>query len=337
MPSALLPPSILAALRARGVLPEAPPRITPLTGGVSSDIFLVVAGGQSLVVKRALPRLRVQAEWLADIGRNRVEQAWLRYAAGVVPAAAPKVLCADPDAGWFAMEYLQDGWTSWKAALMQGELSPTIARAAGQTLGQLHAASWGDPKLQAEFATLGNFTDLRIHPYFLTAAQRVPAAGPLLRELAAGLSRAQIALVHGDFSPKNLLVKGDRVVVVDAEVAWFGDPAFDVAFLANHLFLKALYHARGPAAEKTMGLVEVALSAYREQLADRLDKEFETRLVRLVLGLMFARVHGKSPVEYLQAEQQQIITDFVLRSLSAPAPTMRLLADAWMNQLRQPA
>jgi len=334
VPTEPLPPQILTELRSRGVLPPAPAQVTPMAGGVSSDIFLVTAGERSVVVKRALAKLRVRDDWYADVSRNRMEQSWFRYAA-TVTTAVPEILCADPEAGWFAMEYLGEGWRPWKAALLEGEFDPVIAREAGRTLGLLHAASWGSAALEAEFDTLRNFTDLRIEPYLLTTAGRVPEVGPQLRELAAEVSEARTALVHGDFSPKNLLFKGHLLVVLDAEVAWFGDPVFDVAFLANHLLLKALYHAPGPLSEAALGLVDEALAAYRAQLGARLDDAHEARLARLVLGLMLARVHGKSPVEYLKDTGRRAVTDFVLRLLPSPPPTIRHVEDDWLKQLRR--
>ena len=329
-----LPPQILSELRARGILPEGPAAVAPLTGGVSSDIFLVTTQGRSVVVKRALGKLRVKDDWFADVSRNRMEQSWFRHAARVT-TSVPRVLHSNPDAGWFAMEYLGAGWRPWKADLMNGEFDRAVAREAGLVLGLLHASSWGDPALEAEFDTLKSFTELRIQPYLLTTAERVPAAAPQLRDLAAGLLRARTALVHGDYSPKNLMVKGGAIVVLDAEVAWFGDPAFDVAFLVNHLLLKALHHAPGPLAEGACGLVDEALAAYGTRLGERLDGEYEARIVRLVLGLMLARVHGKSPVEYLGAAKGRTVTDFVLRLLPSPPRTIRQLGDEWLLQLRR--
>jgi len=125
------------------------------------------------------------------------------------------------------------------------------------------------------------------------------------------------------------------LVVLDAEVAWYGDPAFDVAFLINHLLLKALHHAPGPLPDAALGLADEALSAYGAQLGPRFDGEFEARLVRLVLGLMLARVHGKSPVEYLDDRKRTLVTDFVLRLLPSPPQTIRQLGNEWLPQLHR--
>ena len=52
------------------MLPGDVARFEPLAGGVSSDIWLVRAGSAEFCVKRALDRLRVAAEWRADVSRN---------------------------------------------------------------------------------------------------------------------------------------------------------------------------------------------------------------------------------------------------------------------------
>ena len=49
--------------------------------------------------------------------------------------------------------------------------------------------------------------------------------------------------MHGDYSPKNILLYRDRLVLLDHEVIHFGDPAFDVGFSLTHLLSKALHVA----------------------------------------------------------------------------------------------
>ena len=44
--------------------------VLPLTGGVASDIWLIRSGPRSFVIKRALEKLRVAADWHAPIARN---------------------------------------------------------------------------------------------------------------------------------------------------------------------------------------------------------------------------------------------------------------------------
>ena len=37
-------------------------------------------------------------------------------------------------------------------------------------------------------------------------------------------------LVHGDFSPKNILISNKKIIYLDAECCNYGDPVFDLVF-----------------------------------------------------------------------------------------------------------
>ena len=307
---------LLPRLQAAGLIDGADIRVTPLTGGVSSDIVLVESGSRRLVVKAALEKLKVKDDWFVDVSRNRVEQSFFEYVAPIMPTAVPRIMGGGD--GWFAMEYLGDELQNWKSLLLAGNVDPETARLAGKVLGRMHAASWADPAARERFDTLPNFQALRIDPYLLTTAARVPEAAAALRAEAARLAETKLALVHGDYSPKNLLVGSGRLIVLDAECAWFGDPAFDAAFLLTHLHLKALLHPQA------IQLVPVFWSAYTSACGHDLERN----TVRLLLCLLLARAHGKSPAEYLSAEQRDLVTRFVLSHLPQP-PALAMLTEAW--------
>ena len=113
--------------------------VTPLTGGVSSDISLVEAGGRRFCVKRALPRLKVAALWEAPVERNAAEAAYMRTVARWLPRAVPRVLGEDARAGWFAMDYLApEDHRLWKTQLLAG-----IVEAGFRRRGR--ARSWPHP------------------------------------------------------------------------------------------------------------------------------------------------------------------------------------------------
>lgn len=306
--------NLLPRLRDAGLI-DGEARVTPLAGGVSSDIVLVESDRGRVVVKTALEKLRVKDDWFADVSRNRVEQAFFEYAAPIIPESGPRILGGGD--GWFAMEYLGD-MTNWKTALLAGEADESTAQLAGSVLGRLHAASWLDDAARKRFDTLPNFHALRIEPYLFTTANRVPEAAGILRAEAARLAEMKLALVHGDYSPKNLLTGSQRLIVLDAECAWFGDPAFDTAFLLTHLHLKALLHSHA------IQLVPAFWSAYLAASGH----DLEHRTVRLLLCLLLARVHGKSPVEYLTNAQRAFITRFVLTHLPHP-PSLAELTASW--------
>ena len=338
---------ILPRLRDTGLV-AGEARVTLLTGGVSSDIVLVESARAPIVVKTALEKLRVKDDWFADVSRNRVEQAFFEYAAPIIPEAVPRILGGGD--GWFAMEYLGD-MPNWKMSLLNGDADESTAQLAGEVLGRLHAASWLDDTARDRFATLPNFHALRIEPYLLTTAARVPEVADILRAEAARLAETQLALVHGDYSPKNLLVGPQRLIVLDAECAWFGDPAFDTAFLLTHLHLKALLHPHtitlvppfwsayltafeSPrerfGVRRTSGAFESPSACEKLQRAGALQDAvaLEQRTVKLLLCLLLARVHGKSPVEYLSDAQRAFITRFVLTHLPNP-PSLAVLSAAW--------
>ncbi len=326
------PDPLLRRLREAGLVTSKAPVLRPLVGGVSSDIVLVEDAGRYFVVKQALARLKVEDDWFADTARNRTEQDFLRYASESIPGSVPQVLHTDVDGAWFALEYLGSDWTNWKEALLAGQVNPAWAGLAGETLGRLHFSSWADPEMGERFDTLKNFTELRIDPYFLTTARRLPEARGFLLNEANKLSRARLALVHGDFSPKNLMFRGDRIQILDAEVAWFGDPAFDCAFLLTHLHLKALLL---PAlADRMLGLVSVFWNAYQVALGSRADAELEQRTVRLLIGILLARVHGKSPVEYLTREaSRDWVTDQCLSQMVRPPVELTGFTGTWQASL----
>jgi aminoglycoside phosphotransferase (APT) family kinase protein len=302
-----LPAAIGAFLVRQGLLAAGEtPVAEPLTGGVSSDIWRVELRGKSIVVKRALARLRVAQVWEAPIERNRYERMWLQEANAIVPGVAPAVLAAD-DSGLFAMEYLE-GLPVWKAELRAGRAHDAFAAEVGRRLARIHAATAGRPEVAQRFATDANFHAIRLEPYLIATGKVHPALRSRLEELSARTASSRRALVHGDVSPKNILVGPQGPVILDAECAWYGDPAFDVAFCLNHLLLKCLWV---PAHRPDYLRCFDALAQQYLALVDWEPKAgIEQRIASLLPGLLLARVDGKSPAEYLTDANKQRIRDF---------------------------
>jgi Phosphotransferase enzyme family len=309
-------------------------RWTPLTGGVSSDLWRVdLPGGRTLCVKRALARLRVAADWQAPVSRNASEWAWMRFAAAHRPDNVPGLLAHDPDAGLFAMAYLPpDRYPVWKAQLLDGEVDPATAAAVGDVLGALHSASSGDPELAASFATDENFAALRIEPYLLATAAAHPELRDALESLADRTAATHLALVHGDVSPKNILVGPDGPVFLDAECAWYGDPAFDLAFCLNHLLLKCLVVPAGRPA--LLASARALTEAYLRRCDWEPPAAVEARAATLLPALLLARVDGKSPVEYLTEEGPKALVRRVATALlRGSASTLAVVVGTWHSAL----
>jgi aminoglycoside phosphotransferase (APT) family kinase protein len=329
-----VPEGFLELLRRDGVLRNARARFTPLTDGVSSEIFRVDDGDDTFVVKRALPKLRVREDWTANVDRNRYEQMFIEYVARFLPRAVPSLRPGLKDRGYFAMEFLGQEFISWKKLLLQGEARIEHGARAAAILGAIHARSAMDDAVASLFDTTTNFVQLRIDPYLLTTGRRHPDLQPLFREEAERLARTRLCLVHGDFSPKNIMISPSRLVLLDCEVAWFGDPAFDLAFLLTHLLLKGLYHA-----PRRLCLEEMCRAfwqRYVEEVDDAIDcASLEPRVTRLLLMLLLARIDGKSPVEYLTTQQADWVRQFTRSALLADCSTLSGLVGSWFTALEQ--
>jgi tRNA A-37 threonylcarbamoyl transferase component Bud32 len=306
----------------------------PLTGGVSSDIWRVEVGGRTLCVKRALAQLKVTADWKAPVSRNAYEWAWVQFASQHCPENVPRPLAHDEEAGLFAMSFLDpQRHPVWKQLLLRGEVSTDTAAAVGELLGRVHAASARSADLAKAFETIDNFYALRLEPYLVAASLRHPALAPALLELVAVTAGTQHALVHGDVSPKNILVGPKGPVLLDAECAWYGDPAFDLAFCLNHLLLKG---AVVPAARIPLGRAFAAMTAaYLRHVdwepADRL----EARAARLLPALLLARVDGKSPVEYITDDgARSLVRDVASALIRDPVSKLGVVESVWSGRVR---
>jgi Ser/Thr protein kinase RdoA (MazF antagonist) len=304
---------------------------TPLTGGVSSDIWRVDLGdGRALCVKRALARLKVAADWHAPVSRNAFEWAWIQFAAGVARHAVPTPLAHDAALGVFAMTFLPaDTYPSWKSQLMNGTIEAATAHAVGDVLGAIHAASAHREDVASEFDTSESFHAIRLEPYLVATGKRHPALATTLAALVDTTAHTRLALVHGDVSPKNILVGPDGPVLLDAECAWYGDPAFDVAFCLNHLLLKRVpRRCYGALLRKAFDAFTAAYFARAGSFEER--SELECRAARLLPALLLARIDGKSPVEYISDDRdRQDVRDIAIALIRSSPVTLAGVADEW--------
>lgn len=314
---------IIEALRGAGLAGEGEVVLQPLTGGVSCDVWKVDGPAGPIVVKRPLPQLRVAAEWLAPVERGTSEVRWLRRARGVDRHIAPDVLAELPTGHAFAMRFLP-GCPVWKDELMAGRVDADFAAQVGKGIAAVHAATAYNDGDRADFPNDDMFRALRVDPFLLYVAQHDAELAPALTALAADLSGRKIALVHGDVSPKNILVSADGPVFLDAECAVYGDPAFDLAFCTTHLLLKAVWS--GDARLKTAAVALVA--AYRAGIDWEDADDLLLRAGKLTAALLLARVEGKSPAPYLtDPEHKNIVRDQARALISAPQSVDALVAN----------
>jgi len=313
---------IVEGLRGAGLAGEGDIVLEPLTGGVSCDVWKVETPSGPIVVKRPLPQLRVAAEWLAPVERGTSEVRWLRRARGVDAAIAPEVLAELPGHA-FAMRFLP-GCPVWKDELMAGRVDPAFAAEVGRGIAAVHAATADSARDRADFPNDAMFRALRVDPFLLYVAEHDAELAPALHTLAAELSARKIALVHGDVSPKNILVSADGPVFLDAECAVYGDPAFDLAFCTTHLLLKAVWSGDARLTEAAAALV----AAYRGGIDWEAADGLMLRAGALTAALLLARVEGKSPAPYLNdPDHKRIVRDQARALIVTPAPLGELVAN----------
>jgi aminoglycoside phosphotransferase (APT) family kinase protein len=304
--------------------------VRPLTGGVASDIALVDLGERRICAKFALAKLKVAEDWRAPIHRNRAEYAWLEAAGRIAPACVPRLYGRSEDLGGFAMEFISgEGVHIWKEALLAGAPDRGEGHAVARLLGAIHSASARLGFDAAAFRNRDDFHALRIEPYLVFTAGRHPDLAGRLNALARSLYASELALVHGDASPKNILFRAGAPILLDAECATMGDPAFDVAFCLNHLVLKAVHL---PATRsRLIADVGAFWGAYAPLVDWEAPAALEARLAALLPALMLARVDGKSPVEYLDEAGRARVRALARPLIAEPTPDLAGLLSVLRN------
>jgi 5-methylthioribose kinase len=301
--SLLTPESLSSYLAENGLIRDASRlRIHPLGGGVSNTVLLVEGDAVRWVAKQSLGKLLVKDDWRSDRRRILREADAIRCLGPKLDEGClPKIIHVDEQHYFFIMTSAPADWTVWKESLLQGRVDLAVARQAGTLLGRLVKASRADHDAQRSFEDRTVFCQLRIDPYYRTTALRHPDVSEALGKLIEESWQVRAGLVHGDYSPKNMLIHGEKICLIDFECVHWGDPAFDSGFLLNHLMLKAFHQPRFQSAylEAARQFWTILASELRPvELAN-----FEPRTLRHLGGLMLARMDGKSPVEYIQAEE----------------------------------
>lgn len=317
------PATLRAYLETRGLVERGEPlEVHALGGGVSNSIVRVAIGERCMVLKQAQPKLRVEADWFAPVDRVLIEADCMQVLADLLPAGTvPRVLFVDPNQYLYGMECLPAGSVLWKTELLAGSVDLDVATRVGLILARMHQGTAEQPTLAARFEDLRILQALRLDPCFAYLVQRHPDCQS---EIAAAIVRLQTArrcLVHGDYTPKNMLLHDDRLALLDYEIAHWGDPALDSGFLIAHLLLKAVraphWAARYVAAARAFWLSYASACAVVE------SGELERATAYLVPFLVLARLDSKSPVEYLATAEMRSTARTIARQ-GIQRPTARL-------------
>ncbi len=302
------PQAICATMRRMNLVPDGAPCVCePLSGGVSSDIWKVGIGGERYCLKRALPRLRVPQLWEAPVARNAFEWEWLKLAGTICPEAV-------------------------KNQLRDGIIQESVAQAVAERLVRIHAATADQPDIARRFATDASFYAIRLEPYLVATGKMHRDLQERLDTLVGTTASTRRALVHGDVSPKNILIGPRGPVFIDAECAWYGDPAFDPAFCLNHLLLKCLW--RPQHTQALLACFDRFAATYLADVSWEPRASIEARIAGLLPALLLARIDGKSPIEYVTAERDKNRVRKIARPLILhPSGDLGAIRGAWAKEV----
>jgi 5-methylthioribose kinase len=330
------PDALLAYLWRAGYIPaHEQPTIQNLAGGVSNRTVLVERpNGEAWVLKQALKKLRVAVEWYSSPERIHREALGMRWLAQLAPpGASTRLLFEDHASHILAMEAVPQPHENWKTMLLAGQLHTGHVEQFGYLLGTVHRAAYQRrEQLAAAFSDRSFFETLRIEPYYVYTWTQIPETAQFYDALISETRARRLTLVHGDYSPKNILVYQGRLVLLDHEVIHFGDPAFDLGFALSHLLSKAHYvQAKRTAFAAAAGTY---WRAYRAALGDLpWSSDLEARTVRHALGCLLARVAGRSTLEYLSDEQRARQRSVAIELMTQPPVTVADLAERFVRLL----
>lgn len=302
-------------------------KVVRLTGGVASDIAAVNCNEQIVCVKFALSKLRVEEDWYAPIHRGRTEFEWLTTAGQIVPDAVPRLYGWSDSANGFVMEYINGaGIVNWKSAILSGKKDHGESSLVAQIIGRIHNRTAQPGFNRQQFDASAEFESLRIDPYLRFTASQHPVVADRILALAENLADNRVALIHGDLSPKNILIRHAQPVILDAECASMGDPAFDVAFYLNHLCIKSM-HLPDSRANMCSAIVNF-WNTYATQITWEDPIVMESRVIQLLSALMLARIDGKSPVEYLTEDTRLRIRTLAVQQILSPVNSVQQFLSA---------
>jgi aminoglycoside phosphotransferase (APT) family kinase protein len=305
------------------------PMVRNLAGGVSNRTVLVRReSGESWVLKQALERLRVRVDWRSDPRRIEREALGIERLSEIAPTGTiTPLIFLDAPHHVLAMQAVPEPHENWKSMLLSGRLEARHVRQFAELLACVHRAGFERREQFArEFDDHSFFESLRLEPYYAYSAERMPFAAPFLERLIADTRATRYTLVHGDFSPKNILVHDDRLVLLDHEVIHFGDGAFDLGFGLTHLLSKA-NHLRDRRADFANAAKSFWFTYRRSIGAVPWAEGLEARVCRHTLACMLARCIGRSPLEYLRPEVAAAQANTASSMMAAPPASVIDLVD----------
>ena len=306
--------TVVAYLTKRGII-SGSAEVEELTGGVSNVVLGVKSGAKDLVLKQALPQLKVAAVWKADQRRAIVEANGMKLLHSITPENVPDLIDLDPEEFTLTMDRLPRECTVWKTDLLEGVIKPSVGKDLGRILATWHNFGANSKESLDAYMEDSLFDQLRVTPFYRAVAKVNPALDNRIQELITEITTIKITLVHGDFSPKNIMITGaDKPIVLDFEVMHTGNPVFDLGFVSAHLLCK--YLRTEDLAQRAL-LRETAI-AFKNPYAQTCNIPVANSLPHHVAVIALARVEGVSPVNYLDEAAKARVQSVTKAAIANP-------------------
>ncbi len=273
-----------------------------LEGGVSSEVYHVKTNKNEYCIKRSLRKLLVKKEWIADTNRIKFEYYWLNHCRKILNKNIPKIYEFNLEKKYIVMEYLDNSkYKTLKELYFKKIINLNTIKLISKHLYKIHSKSNNYKTKKLFQGNSKNFNDLRLDPYFNEVGRVYPRYKKYISVLNKNYLINSSTLVHGDFSPKNILIGKNKIFYIDAECSNFGDPVFDLVFFSNHLLIKSIFLK-----DKSEEFIESYLTFYKEYLKNLNVKKYKlyiNRIIKMTPIMMLARIDGKSPVEYIKSNK----------------------------------
>lgn len=278
--------------------------INPLKGGVSCEIYKVDTTDKSYCVKKALRKLKVRKNWYADPIRSYYEFLWLKKVKKIFPHSVPRVVEYNKKRNFLIIQYLDNNkYYNLKDELLKGRVNTPVIVSLSKKISYIHANLKSNYNKKIFQSHNFNFINLRVDPYINELKKKYPILKNKITETANFLIKNNHTVIHGDFTPKNILCSKNKQIILDAEVANYGDPAFDIVSLINHLIIKLIYVNKNK--KEFVYALQKSFNIYFSNVTWE-DKELIIkRSLSLIPLMILARIDGKSPVEYLKLSKDK--------------------------------
>jgi len=272
-----------------------------LAGGVSSEVYHVRTNKNNYCIKRSLKRLLVKKKWIANTNRIKFEYLWLKHCQNILKRNIPNTYEFNDKKKYIVMEYLKTSqYKTLKQLFFKRIININTIKLISKHLYKIHSNSSNYKTKKIFEGNYKNFYDLRLDPYFNEVGRVYPKYKEYIKKINENYIKNSSTLVHGDFSPKNILVDKNKIIYLDAECCNFGDPVFDLVFFTNHLLIKSIFLR-----DKSQEFIKLYLSFYKEYLSNLSTKNFNSyidRIIKMTPIMLLSRIDGKSPVEYIIKE-----------------------------------